>query len=79
MQKPEAELGPFIQLFRHHWKRMTLGTLLGLLTIVAAVGLLSLAGWFISASASAGLTIATAYLFNFFILASGCVCLPYEH
>jgi ATP-binding cassette subfamily C protein CydC len=45
---------------------MALGTLFGLLTIIASVGLLSLAGWFISATAAAGLTVATAYLFNFF-------------
>ncbi|UCG12748.1 MAG: cysteine/glutathione ABC transporter ATP-binding protein/permease CydC [Deltaproteobacteria bacterium] len=61
-----GELGPFIKLFYRHWKWMALGTLFGLLTITASVGLLSLAGWFISATAAAGLTVATAYLFNFF-------------
>ena len=45
---------------------MALGTGLGLLTLVCAVGLLALSGWFISASAYAGLTAATAVLFNFF-------------
>lgn len=66
MQKRRGELAPFIRLLLRHWKWMALGTLLGLLTIIASVGLLSLAGWFISATAAAGLTVATAYLFNFF-------------
>ena len=66
MQKIRSELAPFIRLLLRHWNWMALGTLFGLLTIIASVGLLSLAGWFISATAAAGLTIATAYLFNFF-------------
>ncbi len=66
MQKRRGELAPFIRLLLLHWKWMALGTLLGLLTIIASVGLLSLAGWFISATAAAGLTLTTAYLFNFF-------------
>lgn len=66
MQKTRGELAPFIRLLLRHWKWMAFGTLFGLLTIIASVGLLSLAGWFISATAAAGLTVATAYLFNFF-------------
>lgn len=66
MQKTRGELAPFIRLLLSHWKWMALGTLFGLFTIIASVGLLSLAGWFISATAAAGLTVATAYLFNFF-------------
>ena len=66
MQRSKGELAPFIRLLFRHWKWMALGTLFGLLTVIASVGLLSLAGWFISATAAAGLTIATAYLFNFF-------------
>jgi ATP-binding cassette subfamily C protein CydC len=57
---------PFIQLFREHLKWMVLGTLCGLLAVVSTVGLLALSGWFISAAAYAGLTVATAQLFNFF-------------
>ena len=45
---------------------MILGTVLGLLAMISVVGLLSLSGWFISAAAYAGLTAATAQLFNFF-------------
>ena len=34
--------------------------------MISAIGLLALSGWFISAAAYAGLTVATAQLFNFF-------------
>ncbi len=66
MFKGWRELVPFIRLFRGHLKWMVLGTLSGLLAVVSAVGLLALSGWFISAAAYAGLTVATAQLFNFF-------------
>ena len=56
----------FIKLFGQHFKWMVLGTGLGLLALISVVGLLSLSGWFISAAAIAGLTTATAQLFNFF-------------
>ena len=45
---------------------MILGILCGLLAVASAVGLLALSGWFISAAAYAGLTVASAQLFNFF-------------
>ena len=60
------ELTFFVKLFRHQFKWMVLGTGFGLLATASAVGLLALAGWFISAAAYAGLTLATAQLFNFF-------------
>ena len=66
MIKIFRELWFFIQLFRPHLKWMALGTGLGLLALACAVGLLGLSGWFISAAAYAGLTAATALLFNFF-------------
>lgn len=61
-----ASLAPFIRLFRRHFWRMVLGTLLGWAAVSASVGLLALSGWFISAAAFAGLSAGTAYLFNFF-------------
>jgi len=45
---------------------MILGILCGLLAVASAVGLLALSGWFISAAAYAGLSVASAQLFNFF-------------
>ena len=44
-----------------------LAWLLGMLTLLATVGLLALSGWFISAAALAGmLSLASAYTFNYF-------------
>ena len=60
------ELAFFLKLFGRHFKWMLLGTGFGLLAMIAAIGLLALSGWFISAAAYAGLTAATAQLFNFF-------------
>ena len=59
-------LTPFIHLFRPHYRWMGLGTFLGWAAVVASVGLLALSGWFLSAAALAGLSLGTAYLFNFF-------------
>jgi ATP-binding cassette subfamily C protein CydC len=61
----------FMRLFRPHYARMGLGTLLGSAAILASVGLLALSGWFISAAAFAGLTLSTAHLFNFFVPSVG--------
>lgn len=66
MKKLLKDLTPFIRLFRPHYRRMSLGAFLGWLAVMASVGLLSLSGWFISAAALAGLSLGTAYLFNFF-------------
>ena len=60
------ELAFFLKLFGRHFKWMILGTGFGLLAMISAIGLLALSGWFISAAAYAGLTVATAQLFNFF-------------
>jgi ATP-binding cassette subfamily C protein CydC len=60
------ELAFFLKLFRRHFKWMILGTGCGLLAMICAIGLLALSGWFIAAAAYAGLTVATAQLFNFF-------------
>ena len=57
---------PFLGLFGRYRRWMLLGMLLGLLALVSAVGLLSLAGWFLSAAALAGLVPASAYMFNVF-------------
>jgi ATP-binding cassette subfamily C protein CydC len=64
--KRRQAITPFVKLFGRHFKWMVLGTGFGLLAMVSAVGLLALSGWFITAAAYAGLTAATAQLFNFF-------------
>lgn len=62
---------PFIKLFKHQWLMMFTGLLLSVVTLMAGIGLLSLAGWFLSAAAVAGLSVATAQMFNYFTPASG--------
>ena len=65
------ELLVFIRLFRPHRWWMIVGSLTGLFTLLCGVGLMALSGWFISATASAGLAAATAHLFNFFFPSIG--------
>jgi ATP-binding cassette subfamily C protein CydC len=68
---PLKEFRPFARIFVRHLPRLALGTLAGLAAAAAAIGLMSVSGWFISAAAAAGLAPATAYLFNFFIPSIG--------
>jgi ATP-binding cassette subfamily C protein CydC len=49
-----------------HWRSLALGTGLAFLATCAAIGLLCLSGWFLAASALAGMQAATAQAFNFF-------------
>ncbi|MCG9963012.1 heme ABC transporter ATP-binding protein/permease CydC [Shewanella cutis] len=62
---------PFIRLFSHQWVMMAVGLILTLTTLMAGIGLLSLSGWFLSATAVAGLTLVSAQVFNFFTPAGG--------
>ena len=64
LSRKQTGMKPFIKLFRRHWKGLGLGTLLGLATVCAGIGLLGLAGWFIAAAAFAGLNTLSAQLFN---------------
>lgn len=52
------DLLPYIKLYKKHWFGLTLGMLLSFATLFTSIGLLTISGWFISASALAGLTIA---------------------
>ncbi|GLT16616.1 cysteine/glutathione ABC transporter ATP-binding protein/permease CydC [Vibrio zhanjiangensis] len=52
------DLLPYLKLYKKHWFGLSLGMLLALLTLFASIGLLTLSGWFLSAAAVAGLTIA---------------------
>jgi ATP-binding cassette subfamily C protein CydC len=62
---------PFIRLLFIEWRWLSLGAFLGLLTLLAGMGLLSLSGWFIAATAYAGLHMATAVAFNYFLPSGG--------
>ncbi|PCS21564.1 heme ABC transporter ATP-binding protein/permease CydC [Candidatus Enterovibrio escicola] len=50
------DLIPFLRIYKKHYFELSLGVLLSFFTLAAAFGLLTLSGWFISASAVAGLT-----------------------
>jgi ATP-binding cassette subfamily C protein CydC len=68
---PLREFSPFGEVFARHLARLALGSLAGVAAAAAAIGLMSLSGWFISAAAAAGQAPATAYLFNFFLPSIG--------
>ncbi|MBL0478791.1 cysteine/glutathione ABC transporter ATP-binding protein/permease CydC [Aeromonas veronii] len=66
-----SDLLPFLRLYRQHWLSLTIGLLLALVTLAAGMGLLSLSGWFLSAAAVAGMTVATTHAFNYMTPAGG--------
>ncbi|MCD9520177.1 cysteine/glutathione ABC transporter ATP-binding protein/permease CydC [Photobacterium phosphoreum] len=65
------DLIPYLKLYRKHWFGLTLGMILGLLTLLSAISLLTLSGWFIAASAVAGLSIITRQTFNYMLPGAG--------
>src|SRR5471030_3119348 len=60
---------PYLALYRRHWVRLSLGIILAIVTLLASIGLLTLSGWFLAASAVAGL--AGFYTFNYMLPAAG--------
>ncbi|SUB82982.1 Lipid A export ATP-binding/permease protein MsbA [Pragia fontium] len=60
---------PFLALYRRHWFRLSLGIVLAIVTILSSIGLLTLSGWFLAASALAGL--AGLLTFNYMLPAAG--------
>ncbi len=64
------DLLTFLPLFKCHWRSLFWGSLLTLITLIAGIGLLSLSGWFISASAIAGLHLLTRNQFNYLVPAA---------
>ncbi|SEG25374.1 heme ABC transporter ATP-binding protein/permease CydC [Vibrio hangzhouensis] len=64
------DLLPYLKLYKKHWFGLSLGMLLSFATLFASIGLLTLSGWFISASAVAGLTIARE-TFNYMLPGAG--------
>ncbi|MFA0085675.1 heme ABC transporter ATP-binding protein/permease CydC [Vibrio sp. 10N.261.51.F12] len=64
------DLLPYLKLYKKHWFGLSLGMVLAFATLFASIGLLTLSGWFISASAVAGLTIARE-TFNYMLPGAG--------
>ena len=60
---------PYLALYKRHKWMLTLGVALAILTLLASIGLLTLSGWFLSASAVAGF--AGLYSFNYMLPAAG--------
>lgn len=60
---------PYLALYRRHIWLLSLGVLLAIVTLLASIGLLTLSGWFLSASAVAGF--AGLYSFNYMLPAAG--------
>lgn len=65
------ELRPFIRLMGPHKNWVLLGMVLGLATLLASIGLMTLSGWFISAAALAGASALSARQFNYFTPGAG--------
>lgn len=64
------ELTPYLKLYKKHWFSLSLGMFLAFATLVTSIGLLTLSGWFLSAAAVAGLTIARE-TFNYMLPGGG--------
>jgi thiol reductant ABC exporter CydD subunit/thiol reductant ABC exporter CydC subunit len=62
---------PLLRRMGRQWPWMLLGAFLGWAALSAGVGLLALSGWFLSAAAHAGLAVASAQAFNFFLPSIG--------
>ncbi len=60
---------PYLALYKRHKGLLTLGVILAIVTLLASIGLLTLSGWFLSASAVVGF--AGAYSFNYMLPAAG--------
>ncbi|EPG5709161.1 heme ABC transporter ATP-binding protein/permease CydC [Klebsiella aerogenes] len=60
---------PYLALYKRHKWLLTLGVVLAMVTLLASIGLLTLSGWFLSASAVVG--VAGIYSFNYMLPAAG--------
>ena len=65
------DLWSFLKLYRQQPVLLGLGVLLAIVTLLTSLGLLALSGWFITATAIAGLSAVTAHSFNFFTPGAG--------
>ncbi len=65
------DLLPFLRLLQPHRDWVVWAIFFGCLTLFASIGLLALSGWFLSATAVAGLSIAAAQNFNIFTPSAG--------
>lgn len=62
-------LAPYLALYKRHKWLLLLGIVLAIITLLASIGLLTLSGWFLSASAVVGAS--GLYSFNYMLPAAG--------
>lgn len=62
-------VSPYIKLYRYYWQRILLGMIMVITALSASIFLLSLSGWFLSATAFVG--VAGLYTFNYMLPAAG--------
>ncbi|MFD1261437.1 heme ABC transporter ATP-binding protein/permease CydC [Entomomonas asaccharolytica] len=62
------DLYPFLKLYRQYWRKIALGILLAILTLLASICLLSISGWFLASTALAGIMGVT---FNYLLPSAG--------
>ncbi|MFC0339048.1 ATP-binding cassette, subfamily C, CydC [Kushneria avicenniae] len=65
------KLLPYLRLMKPWAWLLALGIALQLLALASSIGLMALSGWFLSASALAGLSVATAQTFNYLLPSAG--------
>ena len=72
MRREIAALAPILRLFLTGHRGMLLaGALLSAATVLCGIALLGLSGWFITVTALAGLSVATALAFDVFAPSAG--------
>ena len=62
---------PFIRMIRPHLGWVALASLLAIITVLAAIALLGLSGWFLTSTALAGVTLLGARGFNYYTPGAG--------
>lgn len=62
------DLYPFLKLYRQYWRKIAIGILLAILTLLASICLLSISGWFLASTAVAGIMGVT---FNYLLPSAG--------
>lgn len=62
------DLYPFLKLYRQYWRKIAIGILLAILTLLASICLLSISGWFLASTALAGIMGVT---FNYLLPSAG--------
>ncbi|WP_457808267.1 thiol reductant ABC exporter subunit CydC [Kushneria sp. EE4] len=65
------QLLPYLRLMTPWAWLLGLGIALQLMALASSIGLMALSGWFLSASALAGLSVATAHAFNYLLPSAG--------